>query len=82
MPLELLIFTEVFVENFCLLKYNRDCRMGAYLSSPKTDKTSIDERNELVLVGASSMQGWRNSQEVCTACILLLQYCNEKQKFL
>ncbi|KAH8366868.1 hypothetical protein KR084_010523, partial [Drosophila pseudotakahashii] len=37
--------------------------MGAYLSQPKTDKSSTDEFNELLAVGASSMQGWRNSQE-------------------
>ncbi|EDW72083.1 uncharacterized protein Dwil_GK10630 [Drosophila willistoni] len=37
--------------------------MGAYLSSPKTDKASTDEFNDLLVVGASSMQGWRNSQE-------------------
>uniref|UniRef100_A0A6P4FMY0 protein-serine/threonine phosphatase n=1 Tax=Drosophila rhopaloa TaxID=1041015 RepID=A0A6P4FMY0_DRORH len=37
--------------------------MGAYLSHPKTDKASTDEFNELLAVGASSMQGWRNSQE-------------------
>ncbi|XP_044248655.1 probable protein phosphatase CG10417 [Drosophila takahashii] len=37
--------------------------MGAYLSQPKTDKASTDEFNELLAVGASSMQGWRNSQE-------------------
>lgn len=38
--------------------------MGAYLSQPKTDKASTDEFNELLTVGTSSMQGWRNSQEV------------------
>ncbi|XP_052842633.1 probable protein phosphatase CG10417 isoform X1 [Drosophila gunungcola] len=37
--------------------------MGAYLSHPKTDKASTDEFNEFLAVGASSMQGWRNSQE-------------------
>ncbi|EDV59899.1 probable protein phosphatase CG10417 [Drosophila erecta] len=37
--------------------------MGAYLSHPKTDKTSTDQFNDLLAVGASSMQGWRNSQE-------------------
>ncbi|XP_039499179.1 probable protein phosphatase CG10417 [Drosophila santomea] len=37
--------------------------MGAYLSHPKTDKTSSDQFNDLLAVGASSMQGWRNSQE-------------------
>ncbi|KAH8413812.1 hypothetical protein KR222_008726 [Zaprionus bogoriensis] len=37
--------------------------MGAYLSHPKTDKASTDEFNDMLVVGASSMQGWRNSQE-------------------
>ncbi|KAH8372547.1 probable protein phosphatase CG10417 [Drosophila serrata] len=37
--------------------------MGAYLSHPKTDKASTDEFNDFLAVGASSMQGWRNSQE-------------------
>lgn len=38
--------------------------MGAYLSEPKTDKVSTDESNDILTVGASSMQGWRNNQEV------------------
>lgn len=38
--------------------------MGAYLTQPKTDKDSTDECSEYLQVGASSMQGWRNSQEV------------------
>ncbi|XP_017471075.1 PREDICTED: probable protein phosphatase CG10417 isoform X1 [Rhagoletis zephyria] len=37
--------------------------MGAYLSEPKTDKVSSDESNDILTVGASSMQGWRNNQE-------------------
>lgn len=37
--------------------------MGAYMSEPHTDKVSEDFRNGKVLVGASSMQGWRISQE-------------------
>ncbi|XP_039954778.1 probable protein phosphatase CG10417 isoform X1 [Bactrocera neohumeralis] len=37
--------------------------MGAYLSEPKTDKVSTDESNDILTVGASSMQGWRNNQE-------------------
>ncbi|CAD7015067.1 probable protein phosphatase CG10417 [Ceratitis capitata] len=37
--------------------------MGAYLSEPKTDKVSTDESNDILNVGASSMQGWRNNQE-------------------
>ncbi|SPP75978.1 probable protein phosphatase CG10417 [Drosophila guanche] len=37
--------------------------MGAYLSHPKTEKSSTNEVNDLLAVGSSSMQGWRNSQE-------------------
>lgn len=37
--------------------------MGAYLSEPKVEKFSTDEMSEFLSVGASSMQGWRNSQE-------------------
>ncbi|XP_030371249.1 probable protein phosphatase CG10417 [Scaptodrosophila lebanonensis] len=44
--------------------------MGAYLSHPKTDKASSDEFNDLLAVGASSMQGWRNSQEDAHNAIL------------
>ncbi|XP_017050143.1 probable protein phosphatase CG10417 isoform X2 [Drosophila ficusphila] len=44
--------------------------MGAYLSHPKTDKASTDEFNDFLTVGASSMQGWRNSQEDAHNCIL------------
>lgn len=38
--------------------------MGAYLSEPKTDKSSSEEENEYLKFGASSMQGWRINQEV------------------
>ncbi|KAB7507124.1 putative protein phosphatase [Armadillidium nasatum] len=37
--------------------------MGAYLSKPVTDKVSSDEHNEILICGASSMQGWRIYQE-------------------
>ncbi|XP_068219913.1 protein phosphatase 1G [Palaemon carinicauda] len=37
--------------------------MGAYLSVPVTDKISNDEEGKNVAYGASSMQGWRVSQE-------------------
>lgn len=40
--------------------------MGAYLSEPKTTKDSSDHEGEGVRCGASSMQGWRISQEVST----------------
>lgn len=38
--------------------------MGAYLSTPLTDKISTDETNSFLACGASQMQGWRMSQEV------------------
>lgn len=38
--------------------------MGAYLSEPKTTKDSSDSDGGSVSCGASSMQGWRISQEV------------------
>lgn len=38
--------------------------MGAYLSTPLTEKESTDEANEYLACGASQMQGWRMSQEV------------------
>lgn len=44
--------------------------MGAYLSVPITEKLSTDETNEFLACGASSMQGWRMSQEVCMFFII------------
>lgn len=38
--------------------------MGAYLSTPRTEKDSSDEKTDEMLCGASSMQGWRINQEV------------------
>ena len=38
--------------------------MGAYLSSPITENISDDNSTEKYSYGASSMQGWRVSQEV------------------
>ena len=38
--------------------------MGAYLSEPVTDKESTDEIGDRLICGASSMQGWRKTQEV------------------
>lgn len=38
--------------------------MGAYLSQPVTEKYSTDETLPHVSYGASSMQGWRTTQEV------------------
>ncbi|XP_072382981.1 probable protein phosphatase CG10417 isoform X1 [Diabrotica undecimpunctata] len=37
--------------------------MGSYLSEPVTDKVSTDESNDKLSCGASSMQGWRITQE-------------------
>lgn len=39
-------------------------KMGTYLSKPVTKKVSADQANERVAWGASSMQGWRITQEV------------------
>ncbi|KAF5272182.1 hypothetical protein FQA39_LY01264 [Lamprigera yunnana] len=44
--------------------------MGSYLSEPITEKISTDEANDKLLSGASSMQGWRISQEDAHNCIL------------
>ncbi|KAK7101090.1 protein phosphatase 1G-like isoform X2 [Littorina saxatilis] len=43
--------------------------MGAYLSSPVTDKISSDGSCTAFTYGASSMQGWRISQEDAHNCI-------------
>lgn len=50
--------------------------MGAYLTTPKTDKISTDELNDYLIVGASSMQGWRNSQEVCLIHGIVAEFIN------
>lgn len=44
--------------------------MGAYLSEPITKKESSDEAGENVAYGASSMQGWRVSQEDAHNCCI------------
>ena len=41
--------------------------MGAYLSEPLTTKNSEEFSNDYLASGASSMQGWRVSQEVSFA---------------
>lgn len=38
--------------------------MGAYLSEPNLNKESLDDGNDTLTYGASSMQGWRLEQEV------------------
>lgn len=44
--------------------------MGAYLSEPITKKVSSDEVGKNVAFGASSMQGWRISQEDAHNCCI------------
>ncbi|KAK9881772.1 hypothetical protein WA026_017290 [Henosepilachna vigintioctopunctata] len=44
--------------------------MGSYASEPKVDKESLDEYNERLNCGASSMQGWRVTQEDAHNCLL------------
>ncbi|CAF1625186.1 unnamed protein product, partial [Adineta ricciae] len=44
--------------------------MGAYLSSPKCDKDTVEDSNDRLAYVASSMQGWRMSQEDAHNAIL------------
>jgi protein phosphatase 1G len=44
--------------------------MGAYLSSPICDKNTIEDSNNHLAFAASSMQGWRMSQEDAHNAIL------------
>ncbi|XP_076368076.1 protein phosphatase 1G [Tachypleus tridentatus] len=44
--------------------------MGAYLSEPVTEKISTNETSPRLSYGASSMQGWRVSQEDAHNCII------------
>ncbi|KAB0795291.1 hypothetical protein PPYR_12130 [Photinus pyralis] len=44
--------------------------MGSYLAKPITEKISTDEENHRLKIGASSMQGWRVSQEDAHNCLL------------
>nr|XP_043637733.1 probable protein phosphatase 2C 60 [Erigeron canadensis]XP_043637734.1 probable protein phosphatase 2C 60 [Erigeron canadensis] len=44
--------------------------MGAYLSTPATEKFSLDGENENLKYGLSSMQGWRTSMEDAHAAYL------------
>ncbi|KRZ56629.1 putative protein phosphatase 2C F42G9.1, partial [Trichinella nativa] len=46
---------------FC---YQQVSEMGAYLSTPKTSKTSEKGSSAFLSYGASSMQGWRINQEI------------------
>lgn len=45
--------------------------MGAYLSSPICDKDTIEGSNNRLAFAASSMQGWRMSQEVKSFIFIL-----------
>ncbi|XP_021927552.1 probable protein phosphatase CG10417 isoform X2 [Zootermopsis nevadensis] len=56
-----------FFFTFVLIVLNN---MGAYLSEPITDKVSTDEVGKRVICGASSMQGWRVTQEDAHNCTL------------
>ena len=57
--------------------------MGAYLSTPNREKHSVDYAGGECSYGASSMQGWRISQEVmlrsswcdCTDAVLQCYEC-------
>lgn len=49
-------------------------RLGAYLYHPVTDKHSHDEENNKMIYGVSSMQGWRETQEVSFVIAFIL--CN------
>ncbi|KRY14821.1 putative protein phosphatase 2C F42G9.1, partial [Trichinella patagoniensis] len=53
-----------------LFYYQQVSEMGAYLSSPKTSKTSEKGSSAFLSYGASSMQGWRINQEDAHNCIL------------
>ncbi|KRY26954.1 putative protein phosphatase 2C F42G9.1 [Trichinella spiralis] len=56
--------------NVLLFCYQQVSEMGAYLSSPKTSKTSEKGSSAFLSYGASSMQGWRINQEDAHNCIL------------
>ena len=49
--------------------------MGAYLSSPKCDKDTVEDSNDRLAYVASSMQGWRMSQEVNSYLSLCKNIC-------
>ena len=60
--------------------------MGGYMSTPNTEKISVDENCKNLIYGASSMQGWRISQEVTRRQIVdsnriyifYISFCNWK----
>lgn len=55
--------------------------MGSYLRKPITEKVSEDESTALVKYGASSMQGWRISQEDAHNCCPHFDDSNESFLF-
>jgi len=63
-------------DNLYLLFFWHRLNMGAYLSQPITEKHSSDVRDSRLKCGASSMQGWRVSQEVSRvfSCLIQLKY--------
>lgn len=55
--------------------------LGAYLSHPITEKHSSNEENSKMIYGVSSMQGWRETQEV-SATDFWLKSDNVKYTFI
>lgn len=49
--------------------------MGAYLSTPRTEKDSSDEKTDDMECGSSSMQGWRINQEVINRAVVVDSNC-------
>ena len=49
----------------------RQGTMGAFMSEPITEKTSEDGENDVLVYGASEMQGWRKNHEDAHTCTLL-----------
>lgn len=47
--------------------------MGAYLSEPVTNTVTEEGDSQKLEYGASSMQGWRVSQEVCIILLCSIQ---------
>jgi hypothetical protein len=56
--------------------------MGAYLSEPNLNKISNDNGNDNISFGASSMQGWRVTQEVIIFYFILIFVLSSKSLIL
>ena len=56
--------------------------MGAYLSEPNLSKISNDNGNDNISFGASSMQGWRVTQEVIIFYFILIFVLSSKSLIL